>query len=83
MSIYTSLSNSAPARRVWMREGQVRRGFRSGTLIKQLEQVNTRRPVFAHACSDLKETQDSRRFHSLKSNLLSISYSDTNPVDFR
>ena len=39
MSICTSLGNTAPAKRVWMREEQVRGVFRGGTLIKQLEQV--------------------------------------------
>ena len=39
MSICTSLGNSAPAKRVWLRERKVRGVFRGGTLIKQLEQV--------------------------------------------
>ena len=55
MTICTILGNSAPAKRAWVCERQVRGVFRGGTSIKQLEQVYTRRPVvFAHACSGLK-----------------------------
>ena len=39
MFICKSLGNNAPAKRVWLRERQVRWVFRGGTLIKQLEQV--------------------------------------------
>ena len=39
MSICTSLGNGAPAKRVWMLEGQVRRGIQRRGFDSQLEQV--------------------------------------------
>ena len=89
MSICTSPGNSAPAKRVWIFEGQMRNDteYRSGALINSRNKLSVYTTPCLYACMLwFKKKRKARclvdRFHNLKSNLLYRSWSHVNPIDF-